>query len=81
MAGVTAHNRAIVSSANARVLVTLISVRFLSTTNKLLPITMLDRPRDGRSDGDHSPKGVTGTIPSKLFHATVKYSQCLPVVQ
>jgi len=55
MAGVIAHKRAIVSSAKARILVTLISVRFLSTTNKLLPTTMLDRPRDDRSDGDHSP--------------------------
>ena len=37
MAGVTAHSRAIVSSANARVLVTLISVlRFLTTMNKFL---------------------------------------------
>src|SRR5712692_5414080 len=35
MAGVIAHNKAIVSSANARVLVTLISVlRFLATMNK-----------------------------------------------
>jgi hypothetical protein len=37
MAGVIAHNKAIVSSANARILVTLISVLlFLTTTNKLL---------------------------------------------
>ena len=35
MAGVIAHNKAIVSSANARVLVTLISVlRFLAAMNK-----------------------------------------------
>jgi hypothetical protein len=35
MAGVIAHNKAIVSSANARVLATLISVlRFLTTMNK-----------------------------------------------
>jgi hypothetical protein len=35
MAGVTAHNRAIVSSANARVLVTLMSVLLsLTTINK-----------------------------------------------
>jgi hypothetical protein len=37
MAGVIAHNKAIVSSANARILVTLISVLlFLTTTNELL---------------------------------------------
>ena len=43
MAGVIAHNKAIVSSANARVLVTLISVlRFLAAMNKfLLQRTML----------------------------------------
>jgi hypothetical protein len=55
MAGVIAHKSAIVSSAKARILVTLISVRFLSTPNKLLPTTMLDRSRDDRSVGDHSP--------------------------
>ena len=43
MAGVIAHNKAIVSSAHARVLVTLISVlRFLAAMNKfLLQRTML----------------------------------------
>jgi len=45
MAGVIAQSRAIVSSAKVRILVTLISVRFLSTTNKLLPRAMLDRPQ------------------------------------
>ena len=45
MAGVIAHNKAIVSSAKARILVTPISVRFLSTANKLVPTTMLDRPK------------------------------------
>jgi hypothetical protein len=55
MAGVIAHNTATVSSANARILVTLISVRFPNTTNKLGPTTILDRPRDDRCDGDHSP--------------------------
>jgi hypothetical protein len=46
MAGVIAHKRAIVSSAKALILVTLISVlRFLTATNKfLLPTTILDRP-------------------------------------
>jgi hypothetical protein len=37
MTGVTAHSRAIVSSANTRVLVTLIGVlRFLAAMNKFL---------------------------------------------
>jgi len=44
MAGVIAHKRAIVSSAKARTLVTLISVRFLSTTNKILPTTNVRPP-------------------------------------
>ena len=46
MAGVIAQSRAIVSSANARILVTLTSVLlFLTTTNELLlPATMLARP-------------------------------------
>ena len=46
MAGVIAHSRAIVSSANARVRVTLMSVLLsLTTMNKvLLPTTMLIRP-------------------------------------
>ena len=45
MAGVIAQSRAIVSSAKARILVTLISVPlFLTTANELLlPVTMLDR--------------------------------------
>jgi hypothetical protein len=60
MAGVIAHRSAIVSSANARILVTLISVLcFLITTNKfLLPTMMLGRPGRRRSDGDHLPKAV-----------------------
>jgi len=32
-----------------------LGVRFLNTTNKLLPSTILDRPREDRCDGDHSP--------------------------
>jgi hypothetical protein len=46
MAGVIAQSRAIISSAKARIRVTLISVLlFLTTTNELLlPMTMLDRP-------------------------------------
>jgi len=47
MAGVIAQSRAIVSSAKARILVTLISVLlFLTTTNELLlPVTMLHLAR------------------------------------
>jgi hypothetical protein len=58
MAGVIAHRSAIVSSANARILVTLISVLcFLITTNKfLLPTIMLGRPGRRCSDGDHLPE-------------------------
>ena len=44
MTGVIAHNKAIVNSANARVLVTLISVRFLRIANKLLRTTIFRPP-------------------------------------
>jgi hypothetical protein len=46
MAGVIAHNKAIVSSANARVLVTLISVllSLAAINNGQLPTTMVVRP-------------------------------------
>ena len=46
MAGVIAHSRAIVSSANARVLIILMIVLLpLTATNELLlPATMLARP-------------------------------------
>ena len=45
MAGVIAHNKAIVSSANARVLVTLMSVPFsLTTVNNDQPSNSDDRP-------------------------------------
>jgi hypothetical protein len=64
MAGVIAQSRAIVSSAKARILVTLISVLlFLTTSNELLlPLTMLDLAEEHCSDGDHTRRtdGVTG---------------------
>ena len=60
MAGVMAHNKAIVSSANARVRITVISVLcFRTAMDKFsLQIIMLGRPRQRISARDHSPKGL-----------------------
>jgi hypothetical protein len=57
MAGVTAHNRAIVSSANARILVTLMSATLpLTSTNELLTTNItLPLQADNCCDSDHSP--------------------------
>jgi hypothetical protein len=61
MAGVIAHKKAIVSSANARVLVTLISVpRFLTAMDRFsLQMIMLAHLDENSSDGDHTPLVVT----------------------
>jgi hypothetical protein len=55
MAGVTAHSRAIVRSANARILVTLMSVTLpLSSTNRLTTNTVLPLLADKGCGSDHS---------------------------
>ena len=56
MAGVTAHSMAIVRSANARILVTLMSVTLpLTSTNRLLTTnTVLPLLSDKGCDSDHS---------------------------
>jgi hypothetical protein len=61
MAGVIAHKKAIVSSANARVLVTFISVlRFLTAMDRFsLQMIMLAHLDENSSDRDHTPLVVT----------------------
>jgi hypothetical protein len=64
MAGVTAHRRAIVRSANARILVTLMSVTLQPTsTNRLLATnTMLPLLADKGCDSDHSLLNNFGSL-------------------
>lgn len=67
MAGVIAHKKAIVSSANARGRVTLISVpRFADTirTKVLLPRAILDRVPLLCSDSRHTFSSTVVTMPS-----------------
>ena len=61
IAGVIAHTRAIMRSANARVLVTLSRVSFLNFVNKLLPTTMLESLMEGAVTAITVPRVVTGT--------------------
>jgi hypothetical protein len=79
MAGVTAHSRAIVRSANARILVTsLMSVTLpLTSTNRLLTTnTMLSLLADKGCDSDHSPSeqlrfgGRSPARPSIVIHCS-----------
>ena len=67
MAGVTAHSRAIVSSANARVRVTLISVPCFADTIRtkvLLPTAILDHVLLLCSDPRHTFSSTVVTLPS-----------------
>jgi hypothetical protein len=77
MAGVIAHNKAIVSSANARIVVILISVLLpLTTRNKdNTPTTMLTRVDDDCCDGDHSPKANEDNCLTRLMTPIQRFGE------